>query len=164
MKPQNNTKGAAGQFWRLHLIAAMLLVFASSAFAASGKGKYGSHAAPDLDNFPVNADGTVSVIIQLSPGTPPGQVKNFARKINQNLSGINAVAANVPVDTLEKLLSHDWVKYVSPDRRNKATWDDAPQPVNDPIRVRTTGLTELESASRSSTVACISTMTCRART
>src|SRR3954470_15187337 len=133
MKPQNNTKGAAGQFWRLHLIAAMLLVFASSAFAASGKGKYGSHAAPDLDNFPVNADGTVSVIIQLSPGTPPGQVKNFARKINQNLSGINAVAANVPVDTLEKLLSHDWVKYVSPDRRNKATWDDAPQPVNDPI-------------------------------
>src|SRR3954452_6789267 len=133
MKPQNNTKGAAGQFWRLHLIAAMLLVFASSAFAASGKGKYGSHAAPDLDNFPVNADGTVSVIIQLSPGTPPGQVKNFARKINQNLSGINAVAANVPVDTLENLLSHDWVKYVSPDRRNKATWDDAPQPVNDPI-------------------------------
>jgi serine protease AprX len=133
MKPQNNTKGAAGQFWRLHLIAAMLLVFASSAFAASGKGKYGSHAAPDLDNFPVNPDGTVSVIIQLSPGTPPGQVKNFARKINQNLSGINAVAANVPVDTLEKLLSHDWVKYVSPDRRNKATWDDAPQPVNDPI-------------------------------
>ena len=55
MKPQNNTKGAAGQFWRLHLIAAMLLVFASSAFAASGKGKYGPHAAPDIDNFPVNA-------------------------------------------------------------------------------------------------------------
>ena len=88
MKPQNNTKGAAGQFWRLHLIAAMLLVLASSVFAASGKGKYGPHAAPDLDNFPVNPDGTVSVIIQLSPGTPPGQVKNFARKINQNLSGI----------------------------------------------------------------------------
>lgn len=133
MKPQNNTKGAAGQFWRLHLIGAMLLLFASAAFAASGKGKYGPHAAPDLDNFPVNADGTVSVIIQLSPGTPPGQVKNFARKINHNLSGINAVAANVPVDTLEKLMSNGWVKYVSPDRQNKATWDDAPQPVNDPI-------------------------------
>jgi serine protease AprX len=140
MKPQNNTKGAAGQFWRLHLIAAMLLVLASAAFAASGKGKYGSHAAPDLDNFPVNPDGTVSVIIQLSPGTPPGQVKNFARKINQNLSGINAVAANVPVNELEKLLSHDWVKYVSPDRPNKATWDDAPEPVNDPIARQSYGV------------------------
>src|SRR5438270_4119071 len=130
MKPHNKTKCAVGQFWRLHLIVAMLLVFASAAFAASGKGKYGPHAAPDLDNFPVNADGTVSVVIQLAPGTPPGQVKNFARKINRNLNGINAVAANVPVDALEKLLSHNWVQYVSPDRPNKSMWDDAPPPVN----------------------------------
>ena len=133
MKPQTTTKGAAARFWRLHLVAAMLLMFLSTAIAAPGKGKYGPKAAPDLDNFKVNPDGTVSVIIQLSPGTPPGQVKKFARSINQNLTGIGAVAANVPVAVLEKLLSNGWVRYVSPDRQNKSAWDDAPQPVNDGI-------------------------------
>src|SRR5436309_1629191 len=73
----------------------------------------------------------IAVVAGFNLSSP--QVKHVARKINQNLSGINAVAANVPVDTLEKLLSHDWVKYVSPDRRNKATSDDASQRVNDPI-------------------------------
>jgi len=133
MKPHTKTKGAVGRFWRLHLVAAMLLVFATAAFASSGKSKYGPHAAPDLDNFPVNPDGTVSVIIQLAPGTPPGQVKQLARAINQNLNGINAVAANVPVDVLQKLMDKGWVKYVTPDRKNKSAWDDAPQPVNDQI-------------------------------
>ena len=133
MKPQTTMKGAAARFWRLPLIAAMLLMFLSAAFAASGKGKYGPKAAPDLDNFPVNPDGTVSVIVQLSPGTPPGQVKQFARSINRNLTGIGAVAANVPKKLLEKLVSNGWVTYVSPDRPTKSAWDDFPQPVNDAI-------------------------------
>jgi len=130
MKPTMTTKGAVARFWRLHLVTATLLMFATAAFAVSGKGKYGPHAAPDLDKFPVNPDGTVSVIVQLAPGTPPGQVKQFARSINQNLTGIGAVAANVPVKMLEKLLSNGWVTYVSPDRPNKPSWDDAPPPVN----------------------------------
>src|SRR5205814_7610907 len=82
MKPTKTTKGATARFWCLHLITAMLLMFTSAAFGVSGKGKYGPHAAPDLDKFPVNPDGTVSVIVQLAPGTPPGQVKQFARSIN----------------------------------------------------------------------------------
>jgi len=69
----------------------------------------------------------------LSPGTPPGQVRKFARLLKQNLSGINAVAANVAVGDLDTLLSNKWVTYVSPDRPNKSAWDDAPQPVNDQI-------------------------------
>ena len=132
MKPQTTTKGAAARFWRLHLVAAMLLLtFVSTAFAVPGKSKHGPKAAPDIDNFPVNPDGTVSVIVQLSPGTPPGQVKKFARLIKQNLNGISAVAANVSVGDLDSLLSNKWVMYVSPDRPNKSAWDDFPQPVND---------------------------------
>ena len=111
----------------------LLLTFVSTAFAVSGKGKHGPKAAPDIDSFPVNPDGTVSVIVQLSPGTPPGQVRKLARLINRNLSGINAVAANVDVGNLDKLLSISWVTYVSPDRANKSAWDDAPQAVNDSI-------------------------------
>lgn len=108
----------------------MLVALASTALASS---KHGPKAAPDIDNFPVNPDGTVSVIVQLSPGTPPGQVKNFARKINRNLSTINAVAANVSVSQLDTLLANKWVLYVSPDRPNKPMWDDAPPPVNAPV-------------------------------
>ena len=53
MKPKTTTKCAAARFWRLHLIAAMLLLtFVSTAFAVSGKGKHGPKAAPDIDSFP----------------------------------------------------------------------------------------------------------------
>ena len=120
------------RLWRGFLPVLLMLVALGSTALASGS-KYGPNAAPDLDNFPVNADGTVSVVIQLSPGTPPGQVKKFARSINQNLTTINAVAANVPLTELSDLLKHGWVKYVSPDRPNKPMWDDAPPPVNAPV-------------------------------
>ncbi|HWY70963.1 MAG TPA: S8 family peptidase [Terriglobales bacterium] len=66
MKPQTTTKGAVARFWRLHLVAAMLLLtFVSTAFAAPGK--HGPKAAPDLDRFLVNPDGTVDVIVQFKP-------------------------------------------------------------------------------------------------
>jgi len=46
MKPKTTTKCAAARFWRLHLIAAMLLLtFVSTAFAVSGKGKHGPKEA-----------------------------------------------------------------------------------------------------------------------
>ena len=67
MKPHTKTKGAVSQFWRLHLVAAMLLVFAAAAFGSPGSSKHGPKAAPDVDNFPVNADGTVDVIVQFKP-------------------------------------------------------------------------------------------------
>ena len=103
MKTQNTNQGAVTRAWRGYLpILLMLLTLVSTALAGNGS-KHGPKAAPDIDNFPVNPDGTVSVIVQLSPGTPPGQVKNFAKKINQNLTTISAVAANVPLDALDKL-------------------------------------------------------------
>lgn len=129
MKRQNTKQGVSTRFSRGYLpILLMLLTLASTALASGSK--HGPKAAPDLDNFPVNPDGTVSVVVQLSPGTPPGQVKKFARSINQNLNRISAVAANVPVAELDQLLSHNWVTYVSPDRPNKPMWDDAPPAVN----------------------------------
>jgi len=130
MKTQITNQGAVTRAWRGYLpILLMLLTLVSTALAGNGS-KHGPKAAPDIDNFPVNPDGTVSVIVQLSPGTPPGQVKNFAKKINQNLTTISAVAANVPLGALDKLLAHGWVTYVSPDRPNKPMWDDAAPPVN----------------------------------
>src|SRR5690349_20663659 len=33
-----------------------------------------------------------------------------------------------------------WVKYVTPDRKNKSAWDDAPQPVNDQIARQSYGV------------------------
>jgi len=129
MKPQNTKQGVVTRACGGLLTALlMLLTLASTAFASGSK--HGFKAAPDIDNFPVNPDGTVSVIIQLSPGTPPGQVKKFARSINRNLNGIGAVAANVPLAVLDKLLANGWVEYVSPDRPNKPMWDYAPPPVN----------------------------------
>jgi len=76
MKPQTTTKGAAARFWHLHLVAAMLLMFLSTAFAAPGSSKHGPKAAPDIDNFPVNPDGTVDVIVQFKPDAFE-QDKNF---------------------------------------------------------------------------------------
>src|SRR5579864_7098364 len=132
MKPQTTNQGAVTRVWRgLLPVLLMLVALGSTAFA--GGSKHGPKAAPDIDNFPVNPDGTVSVIVQLSPGTPPGQVKKFARTINQNLSTINAVAANVSVSQLDTLLANKWVLYVSPGRPNKPMWDDAPPPVNAPV-------------------------------
>ena len=140
MKPQTKTRGAVGRLWCGCLIVLLTLLTLPSMAVAGNGSKYGPKAAPDLDKFPVNPDGTVSVIVQLSPGTPPGQVKQFARSINRNLTGISAVAANVPVDVLGKLLAHDWVTYVSPDRPNKPMWDDAPPPVNAPVARQSYGV------------------------
>lgn len=53
------------QLWRLPLAMAVLL-FASAAFASLGHG-HGPKASPDIDNFPVNSDGTISVLVQFKP-------------------------------------------------------------------------------------------------
>jgi len=140
MKPQTKSKGAA-RFWRLHLIAAMLLLtFVSTAFAVSGKGKHGPKAAPDIDNFPVNPDGTVSVIVQFNPGTNHGNAMKFAKRLTKHLGLVNGEAVDIPVTLLDQLLKHPDVAYVTPDRKNKSAWDDAPQPVNDQIARQTFGV------------------------
>jgi serine protease AprX len=133
MKPHTKTKGALGQFRRLHLVTAMLLVFATAAFAVPGKSKHGPKSAPDIDNFPVNADGTVSVIIQFRAGADHGNAMKFAKRLTKHLGLVNGEAVDIPVKLLDQLLERPEVAYVTPDRKNKPAWDDAPQPVNDAI-------------------------------
>jgi serine protease AprX len=81
----------------------------------------------DLANFPLNADGTVSVIIQFNQ-TPTAQ--HFADlaaqggKMKFSLERINSAAYRIPVKTLIWLENHPDVAYVSPDRPNKVASDD----------------------------------------
>src|SRR5689334_19203814 len=71
-RKQNSTGQKQRKFWLLHfaLFAAILTLSPMAAQAAAGKG--GHKLAADLANFPVNADGTVDVIIQFNQ-TPKAQ-------------------------------------------------------------------------------------------
>ncbi|HZI57733.1 MAG TPA: S8 family serine peptidase, partial [Verrucomicrobiae bacterium] len=94
--------------------------------------------AADLANFPVNADGTVSVIIQFNQ-TPRAQhfTDMAARggKLKFSLDRINGAAYRIPVRVLAWLQNHPDVAYVSPDRVNKiASDDDIPAVTGDVAR------------------------------
>ncbi|HEX4602500.1 MAG TPA: S8 family peptidase, partial [Candidatus Angelobacter sp.] len=81
----------------------------------------------DLANFPLNADGTVSVIIQFNQ-TPKAQhfTDMAARggRMKFFLDRINGAALRIPVRMLAWLQNHPDVAYVSPDRTNKVASDD----------------------------------------
>jgi serine protease AprX len=87
----------------------------------------GHKLAADLANFPLNSDGTVSVIIQFNQ-TPTAQ--HFADlaarggKLKFSLEHINGAAYRIPVSVLSWLENHPDVAYVSPDRLNKISADD----------------------------------------
>ena len=87
----------------------------------------GHKLAADLANFPLNSDGTVSVIIQFNQ-TPTAQ--HFADlaarggKLKFSLEHINGAAYRIPVSVLAWLENHPDVAYVSPDRLNKISADD----------------------------------------
>jgi serine protease AprX len=87
----------------------------------------GHKLASDLANFPLNSDGTVSVIIQFNQ-TPTAQ--HFADlaarggKLKFSLEHINGAAYRIPVSVLSWLENHPDVAYVSPDRLNKISADD----------------------------------------
>jgi serine protease AprX len=81
----------------------------------------------------VNVDGTVSVIIQFRAGTDHGNAMKFAKRLKKHLGVVNGEAVDIPVKLLDQLLERPEVAYVTPDRKNKPAWDDAPQPVNDGI-------------------------------
>ncbi|HEX4602698.1 MAG TPA: hypothetical protein VH724_01790, partial [Candidatus Angelobacter sp.] len=91
----------------------------------TARGQYKLSA--DLANFPLNADGTVSVIIQFNQ-TPKAQ--HFADmaarggRIKFSLDRINGAALRIPVRMLAWLQNHPDVAYVSPDRTNKVASDD----------------------------------------
>lgn len=94
------------------------------------------HAAPvhpsrkiavDMVNFPVNPDGTVDVIIQF---TEKPQARHFemlashGARLKFAFEHINGAAYRIPVKLLDFLANHPDIAYVSPDRVNKAAWDD----------------------------------------
>src|SRR5215469_458621 len=138
MKPQ--IKPARSARWQAKWLVLSLLSGATALAApnnslkvadAVGHGHQGwSKAAPDIDAFPVNSDGTVSVIVQFSKGADHGPAVALSARLNRHLNIVNAEAVDVPVWLLDRLLQQPQVAYVTPNRRNQAKWDDAPPPVN----------------------------------
>src|SRR5579871_1875706 len=121
-----------------HLFVVMLAfalgsMFSMTAEAQSGRGH---KLSADLANFPLNSDGTVSVIIQFNQ-TPKAQ--HFADlaarggKLKFSLEHINGAAYRIPVRVLAWLENHPDVAYVSPDRPNKVAWDSGSSTSDDDI-------------------------------
>jgi serine protease AprX len=124
---QNSTGQKRHKFWLFHfaLVAAILTLSPMAAQAAPGKG--GHKLAADLADFPVNADGTVDVIIQFNQ-TP--KARHFAALAAQggrkkfSFDHINGAAYRIPVKALAWLEDHPDVAHVSPDRPTKVASDD----------------------------------------
>src|SRR5437899_3448014 len=134
----NLTAEPSSSWFRLFLLAvvAVLLLVPMTAEAAGGRQSVmpdvqstrGHHKmATDLADFPLNSDGTVSVIIQFNQ-TPKAQ--HFADmaarggRLKFSLDRINSAAYRIPVRVLVWLENHPDVAYVSPDRPNKVASDD----------------------------------------
>src|SRR6476469_6642039 len=125
------------RFFLLAVVATLLLAPATlSAQAgpkASGPNAH-SKLAADLANFPLNADGTVSVIIQFKQ-TPKAHAAEMAAqggRLRFSFDHINGAAYRIPVRMLAWLQNHPDVAYVSPDRPNQvASSDDNPGPDDD---------------------------------
>ena len=123
--------------FRLVMLFAALALAVPGAFAASHK------IAPDMANFPVNPDGTVNVIIQFNQ-TPQARhfqmIASRGGKLKFSLDHINGAAYRIPVKLLAFLENHPDVAYVSPDRPNKASWDDEIPAVMDDVARQQFGL------------------------
>jgi serine protease AprX len=131
--------------WFFHfLLAAALTLSPMAAQAAEGRKlaltdvPSGKKFAADFNGFPLNADGTISVIIQFNQ-TP--QAQHFAEmaahggRMKFSLEKINGAAYHIPVKALAWLQNHPDVVYVSPDRLTKvASDDDIPAVMGDVAR------------------------------
>src|SRR6185369_6102896 len=85
-----------------------------------------SKFAADLANFPLNADGTVSVIIKFKQ-TPKAHASEMAAqggRLKFSFDHIHGAAYRIPGRMLVWLQNHPDVAYVSPDRPNKVASDD----------------------------------------
>src|SRR6185437_570573 len=126
-----------GPLVRLAIVLAALAIAVPAAFAAPNK------VSPDLANFPVNADGTVNVIIQFNQ-IPQARhfemISSRGGKLKFSLEHINGAAYRIPVKLLTFLENHPDVAYISPDRPNKAAWDDELPAVMDDVARQQFGL------------------------
>ncbi|HEY5029411.1 MAG TPA: hypothetical protein VIK39_13455, partial [Candidatus Angelobacter sp.] len=118
------------RFFLLAVVAILVLApMTLSAQAASKVPTANGHSklSADLANFPLNADGTVSVIIQFNQ-TPKAQhfeaLAERGAKRKFTLDRINGAAYRIPAKLLAWLENHPDVAYISPDRPNKVASDD----------------------------------------
>ncbi|MGZ7052744.1 MAG: S8 family peptidase, partial [Candidatus Angelobacter sp.] len=117
------------RFFLLAVVAILVLAPMTVSAQAAPKipaGNGHSKLSADLANFPLNADGTVSVIIQFKQ-TPKAHFSDMAAqggKLKLSLERINGAAYRIPVRMLVWLQNHPAVAYVSPDRPNKVASDD----------------------------------------
>ena len=117
------------RFFLLAVVAILVLSPVTVSAQAAPKipaGNGHSKLSADLANFPLNADGTVSVIIQFKQ-TPKAHFSDMAAqggKLKLSLERINGAAYRIPVRMLVWLQNHPDVAYVSPDRPNKVASDD----------------------------------------
>src|ERR1700686_4572370 len=115
------------RFFLLAVVAILILVPMAAQAQSSHIARGHQKLSADLANFPLNADGTVSVIIQFNQ-TPKAQhfadMASRGGRLKFSLERINGAAFRIPVKLLSWLQNHPDVAYVSPDRPNKVASDD----------------------------------------
>ncbi|HKT49662.1 MAG TPA: S8 family peptidase [Candidatus Angelobacter sp.] len=110
-----------------HLIMTLVLLLFTMSTLQAAPVHPATKLAADLAGYPVNPDGTVDVIIQF---TEKPQARHFEMmashggKLKFAFQQLNGAAYRIPVKMLAFLENHPDVAYVSPDRINKAAWDD----------------------------------------
>lgn len=135
------------------LVFAAILALCPRAALAAGPGPAtppGPHKGPssqkfavDLASFPLNDDGTMSIIIQYNQAPKAKHLAELEAQgghVTYTLDQINAVAVRVPLSALQWLKGHPDVVYVSPDRPNKVSSDDYVYAVLDDVARQQYGL------------------------
>jgi serine protease AprX len=111
--------------WLFHLLAVAVVLALVPAAAQASNGHRNGKLSADLSNFPINPDGTVSVIIQFNQ-TPKAQhfadLAAHGGRMRFLLDHINGAAYRIPVKALAWLQNHPDVAYVTPDRPNRVAW------------------------------------------
>lgn len=110
-----------------HLIMTLLLLLLTISTLQAAPAQPVRKLAADLAGYPVNPDGTVDVIIQFTEKPQAHHFEMMAShggKLKFAFQQINGAAYRIPVKMLAFLENHPDVAYVSPDRVNKAAWDD----------------------------------------
>jgi serine protease AprX len=131
LEHKTSTTEQGRRWFRFLLTATVILALVSVTLSAQAGPKVPaanphSRLAADLANFPVNADGTVSVIIQFKQ-TPKAHATEMAAqggRLKFSFDHINGAAYRIPVRMLLWLQNHPDVVYISPDRPNKVASDD----------------------------------------
>jgi serine protease AprX len=141
----NQQKSVTGQRlrWLFALVLATALVLTLAPAAAAQAGDGHKKFAADLAGFPVNADGTVSVIIQFNQKPQERHFEMMAShggRLKFSLESINGAAYRIPVKMLDWLENRSDVAYVSPDRPNKVASDTDVAAVMDDVARQQYGL------------------------